>query len=118
MASPADRPPYCITLETIMAFAGRVKAHAARCPKPDHAPAVAEWDKTRAEYSKIVQSAPVQANALAPLFPDHRANITGFAESPAINRADRQDAPRSPTTSSTLPAKLREGLGRTAHRWY
>jgi hypothetical protein len=50
VASPADRPPYCITLETIMAFAGRVKAHAARCPKPDHAPAVAEWDKRRAEY--------------------------------------------------------------------
>src|SRR3954469_16487390 len=39
VASPADRPPYCITLETIMAFAGRVKAHAARCPQPDHAPA-------------------------------------------------------------------------------
>ncbi|MEA2924727.1 MAG: hypothetical protein QOD25_1849 [Alphaproteobacteria bacterium] len=53
VASPADRPPYCITLETIMAFAGRVKAHAARCPKPDHAPAVAEWDKTRAEHSKL-----------------------------------------------------------------
>jgi hypothetical protein len=53
VASPADRPPYCITLETIMAFAGRVKAHAARCPKPDHAPAVAEWDKSRAEYSKL-----------------------------------------------------------------
>jgi hypothetical protein len=53
VASPADRPPYCITLETLMAFAGRVKAHAARCPQPDHAPAVAEWDKTRAEYSKL-----------------------------------------------------------------
>ena len=62
VASPADRPPYCITLETIMAFAGRVKAHAARCPKSDHAPAVAEWDN--AAGTQIVQSAPVQANAL------------------------------------------------------
>jgi hypothetical protein len=53
VASPADRPPYCITLETIMAFASRVKAHAARCPQSGHAPAVAEWDKTRAEYSKL-----------------------------------------------------------------
>lgn len=53
VASPRDRPPYCITLETIMAFAGRVKAHAARCPQPDHAPAVAEWDKRRAEYSRL-----------------------------------------------------------------
>jgi len=26
VASPADRPPYCITLETVMAFALRVKA--------------------------------------------------------------------------------------------
>ena len=25
VASPADRPPYCITLETVMAFAGRVR---------------------------------------------------------------------------------------------
>jgi hypothetical protein len=53
VASPADRPPYCITLETIMAFADRVKVHAARCPQSNHAPAVAEWDKKRAEYSKL-----------------------------------------------------------------
>jgi hypothetical protein len=52
-ASPADRPPYCITLETIMAFAGRVKAHVAQCPNSDHAPAVATWDKTRSDYSKL-----------------------------------------------------------------
>jgi hypothetical protein len=32
VASPADRPPYCITLETLMAFAGRVKAHVATAP--------------------------------------------------------------------------------------
>jgi hypothetical protein len=53
VASPADRPPYCITLETIIAFANRVKVHAARCPQSDHAPALAEWDKKRAEYSKL-----------------------------------------------------------------
>lgn len=53
VASPADRPPYCITLETIMAFAGRVKAHVAHCPNSDYAPAVADWDKTRTDYSKL-----------------------------------------------------------------
>jgi hypothetical protein len=53
VATPADRPPYCITLETIMAFAGRVKAHVAQCPNSDHAAAVAVWDKTRADYSRL-----------------------------------------------------------------
>jgi len=53
VASPADRPPYCITLETVMAFADRVKAHAARCPQPAQTPVVAEWDKRRAQYSKL-----------------------------------------------------------------
>jgi hypothetical protein len=32
IASPRDRPPYCITLETLMGFSGRVKAHIAQCP--------------------------------------------------------------------------------------
>src|SRR6266478_3841244 len=53
VASPADRPPYCITLETIMVFASRVKAHVAHCPSSEHAPAVTEWDKTRTDYSKL-----------------------------------------------------------------
>ena len=53
VASPADRPPYCITLETIMAFAGRVKAHAARCPQSDRIPTVVEWDNRRTEYSRL-----------------------------------------------------------------
>src|ERR1700676_1479116 len=53
VASPEDRPPYCITLETIMLFAGRVKAHVAHCPNSDYAPAVTEWDKTRTDYSKL-----------------------------------------------------------------
>jgi hypothetical protein len=52
-ASPADRPPYCITLETNMAFAQRLKAHVARCPKSDHAAKLAEWDKRRADYGKL-----------------------------------------------------------------
>src|SRR6266566_2577443 len=53
VVTPADRPPYCITLETVMAFAGRLKAHVAQCPNSDYAPAVAEWDKTRTDYSKL-----------------------------------------------------------------
>jgi hypothetical protein len=53
VASPADRPPYCITLETLMAFAGRVKAHVAHCPGSEHAPTVADWDRTHADYSKL-----------------------------------------------------------------
>ena len=53
VASPQDRPPYCITLETIMGFAGRVKAHVAHCPSSDYATALAEWDKTRADYSRL-----------------------------------------------------------------
>jgi hypothetical protein len=53
VASPADRPPYCITLETLMAFAGRVKAHVARCSSSDYAAAVADWDKTRTDYAKL-----------------------------------------------------------------
>lgn len=52
-ANPADKPPYCITLETLMAFAARVKAHAAHCPNSDYAQKVAEWEKTRAGYSKL-----------------------------------------------------------------
>ena len=53
VTSPADRPPYCITLETVMAFAGRLKAHVAHCPNSDYAPAAASWDKTRNDYYKL-----------------------------------------------------------------
>jgi hypothetical protein len=53
VASPADRPPYCITLETIMSFAVRVKAHVAHCPQSDFAPTIADWDKTQIDYSKL-----------------------------------------------------------------
>jgi hypothetical protein len=53
VASPQDRPPYCITLETIMAFAGRVQAHVAHCPNSQYAPAAVDWIKKRADYSKL-----------------------------------------------------------------
>ncbi|HEY7242666.1 MAG TPA: hypothetical protein VH678_02135 [Xanthobacteraceae bacterium] len=53
VASPADRPPYCITLETIMTFARRLQAHAARCPNSELAAGVAEWTKTQTSYSRL-----------------------------------------------------------------
>jgi hypothetical protein len=53
LASPRDRPPYCITLETNMAFALRVKAHVAQCPNSAYAQMLAEWDKTRTSYGKL-----------------------------------------------------------------
>jgi hypothetical protein len=52
-ASPQDRPPYCITLETNMAFAGRVKAHVAHCPGSDFAAAATDWAKMQTVYSKL-----------------------------------------------------------------
>ena len=53
VASPADRPPSCITLETLMAFAARLKAHVAHCPNSDYAAALADWDKMRTGYAKL-----------------------------------------------------------------
>jgi hypothetical protein len=53
LVSPVNRPPYCITLETIMAFAGRVKAHVARCPTSDFAQRVSAWDQARTDYAKL-----------------------------------------------------------------
>jgi hypothetical protein len=53
VASPQDRPPYCITLETLMAFASRVKAHVAHCPSSDFATAAADWVKTQTDYSRL-----------------------------------------------------------------
>jgi hypothetical protein len=52
VASPADRPTTCITLETIIAFAGRLKAHVAHCPASGYAPSAAGWEMTRTEYAK------------------------------------------------------------------
>ena len=53
VVSPADRPPYCITLETIMAFAVRLKIHVAQCPGSSYTPSAADWAKTRADYAKL-----------------------------------------------------------------
>jgi hypothetical protein len=47
-----DREPFCITLETIIAFAGRLTAHVTHCPQSTHAGAVAEWEKTRLDYAR------------------------------------------------------------------
>jgi hypothetical protein len=51
VASPADRPITCITLETNIAFAGRLKAHLAHCPASSYAPSAADWEKTRTDYA-------------------------------------------------------------------
>ena len=48
-----DHPPYCITLETIMAFASRVKAHVAHCPNSDYAAAITDWLKRQSDSSKL-----------------------------------------------------------------
>jgi hypothetical protein len=51
VASPADRPITCITLETNIAFAGRLKAHVAHCPASGYVGAASEWEKTRIDYA-------------------------------------------------------------------
>ena len=51
VASPADRPITCITLETIIAFAGRLKAHVGHCPASSYVQSASEWDKTRVDYA-------------------------------------------------------------------
>ena len=51
VASPADRPITCITLETIIAFAGRLKGHVAHCPASGYAQSAPEWEKTRVDYA-------------------------------------------------------------------
>jgi len=52
VASPADRPITCITLETIIAFAGRLKAHVAHCPASGYAQSAGGWEMTRIDYVK------------------------------------------------------------------
>ena len=52
VASPADRPITCITLETIIAFAGRLKAHLAHCPASGYAQSAGGWEMTRIDYVK------------------------------------------------------------------
>jgi hypothetical protein len=51
VASPADRPITCITLETIIAFAGRLKGHVAHCPASSYTATAPDWEKTRVDYA-------------------------------------------------------------------
>jgi hypothetical protein len=51
VASPADRPITCITLETIIAFAARLKAHVVHCPASSYVQSAADWEKTRVDYT-------------------------------------------------------------------
>ena len=50
VASPADRPITCITLETVIAFAGRLKTHVGHCPATSYTASAADWEKTRLDY--------------------------------------------------------------------
>jgi hypothetical protein len=52
VTSAKDRPVLCITIETLMAFTTRLKAHIARCPDSAHAASTAKWEKARVDYSK------------------------------------------------------------------
>jgi hypothetical protein len=52
VASPADRPITCITLETIIAFAGRLKSHVGHCPASGYAQSAGGWEMTRIDYVK------------------------------------------------------------------
>ena len=52
VASPADRPITCITLETIIAFASRMKTHVAHCPASGYVQSASGWEMTRIEYVK------------------------------------------------------------------
>jgi hypothetical protein len=52
VASPADRPITCITLETIIAFATRLKAHVAHCPATTYSASAMDWEATRMDYVK------------------------------------------------------------------
>jgi hypothetical protein len=53
VATPADRPPDCITLETVIAFVIRLRLQVIACPHSTHADSVAEWGRTRSKYSKL-----------------------------------------------------------------
>jgi hypothetical protein len=52
VAPPADRPITCITLETVIDFAKRVKTHFAHCPQSAYSADAASWEETRTDYSK------------------------------------------------------------------
>src|SRR6185295_11664029 len=67
--------------ETIMAFAGRVKAHAAQCPTSDFAQRVCAWDQTRTDYAKLFGK-PLPAHALARLWQLSRGEAPDARPSP------------------------------------
>jgi hypothetical protein len=52
VASPKDRPVLCITIETVIDFASRLRAHVAHCPGSSYVSAAADWEKTRVDYAK------------------------------------------------------------------
>ena len=52
VTSPDDRPVLCITIETLMAFAARLKTHVARCPGSAHMASAANWERARVDYAK------------------------------------------------------------------
>ncbi len=52
VAPPADRQITCITLETVIDFAKRVKTHFARCPQSVYSGDEATWETRRADYAK------------------------------------------------------------------
>ena len=52
VASPKDRPVLCITIETVVDFASRLKAHVAHCPASNYASTAADWEKTRIDYTR------------------------------------------------------------------
>jgi hypothetical protein len=52
VAPPNDRPILCITLETVMAFAGRLKSHVSQCPQSSYVTVASDWEKMRTDYAK------------------------------------------------------------------
>ena len=110
-ASPADRPPYCITLETVMAFAGRVKAHVAQCsefgPRPEPSPSGTRRGPTTPNCS---------ASTAASARGERAASI---GPRPEINRAARPAGRPSPAIVVGLAwRRRRRRPGRTAHWRY
>ena len=51
VASPADRTITCITLETVIAFAGRLKVHVAHCQTSSYLQSASDWEKTRIDHA-------------------------------------------------------------------
>ncbi len=52
VAPPDDKQIVCITLETNMLFAQRLKAHLKRCPRSPYARQAADWAQTETSYTE------------------------------------------------------------------